>query len=91
MKKISKFLIFIIIISIIIFFPKAIRPDCLHTYRIGYWFQPCHTYYWVCEDCSDCRMSCLELAVCIVCIGDNGVEYVLPQARDEFCWEPIII
>jgi|GEM_PF-4473914 len=68
----------------------AILPasDCMHTYSVGYWFSPCHTYDWQCEFCGPCLITCTYRAVLIICHDEQGREYWLSATRDWFCLGP---
>lgn len=91
-KYLSRLLIILILISTISS-PVYLDPSgCMHAYSVGYWLQPCHTYYWVCEGCGDCSTNCIEYAVYVTCRGDNGTEYMVPRLRTVYCSGiPIII
>lgn len=74
--------IFVVIIAVI---PKLANPLCLHTYCVGYWFEPCQNYDWQCENCWPCELSCLYQAVHIVCWDEYGNEYWLRKCQIWFC------
>jgi len=61
------------------------ETSCANTYGVGYWFAPCNTYDWRCENCWPCKTSCFYQAVYIVCTDNEGNQWWLQRCITGFC------